>query len=249
MTSDARWFPLALSCFLVLLPAWAATQDGSPSTVEANLEDSQVLLRRLQAQLDGLQAQFSALQAEQAASAELNQQQSQQLQALQRGLGDAPGVGAQSNLQALRATLIDALSRNLPQSRYYALQADRLVIPADPLFGVDSVTLDDADRARREPLGETLGAALTFLPPDQPWRLLISGHTDLRAYLGKVQVGGSWDQAGAWAAALAGYLRERGVPGERLLVISRADEIPAGGGADLAAFKRNRRVEIILSLE
>lgn len=102
-------------------------------------------------------------------------------------------------------------------------------------FSYDSAHIDERAVPRILEVGEALLA-------DPALRARLEGHTDergTRSYnlsLGELR-----------GQSVRAFLKQQGVEGNRIEVVSHGEEIPVVEGSDEEAWKQNRRVEILLS--
>ncbi|WFE69626.1 flagellar motor protein MotB [Thiomicrospira sp. R3] len=81
-------------------------------------------------------------------------------------------------------------------------------------------------------------------------KILVRGHTDRVPLTGSRRFRTNWDLSASRAASVGEYLLDLGfVKAENLKVEGRADSMPISTLGDFANYSKDRRVEIIISLE
>jgi outer membrane protein OmpA-like peptidoglycan-associated protein len=146
------------------------------------------------------------------------------------GAGTGALIGADLDRQA--AELRGSLSSNISVTN----TGEYLIVnmPQDLLFATDSATV--RSDLRRDL--QTVGSSLLRYPNS---RIEVIGHTDNTGTAAYNQ-----DLSQRRAAAVAGVLRETGVPGTRLAAYGRGEDQPIASNLTPEGRAQNRRVEIII---
>ena len=121
----------------------------------------------------------------------------------------------------------------------------RLIFPSDVAFVAGSARLTPPARERALALGQEIAAAISVLPPDEPWVLRVDGHTD-RQPVGGRTFASNRQLAAARALEVVEVLTEAGVPPERLLPAAFGEFRPLDPADTLEAYQANRRIELQL---
>ena len=116
----------------------------------------------------------------------------------------------------------------------------RLNVDDDVLFASGSAELDAVGRDVLERVADRLKGLDDFIE--------VRGHTDDRPIRGNLarRYPSNWELAGARAARVVRLLEERGIPGDRLAVVSRGPNDPRASNDTAEGRARNRRIEIRL---
>lgn len=119
--------------------------------------------------------------------------------------------------------------------------AGRLSLSSNVAFATGEAELSDEGR---EALDRVAAALIDDLSrnPDQPWLLVIEGHTDRRG-ISTEMFPSNWELSTARAAAVARYLSDQGVPAERIVAAGRAEFDPIDPAPTAEAYRLNRRIE------
>ena len=120
---------------------------------------------------------------------------------------------------------------------------DRFVFQSEVLFNSGSATLEERGLGELSSLAATLNEIAARIPPDINWVLRVDGHTDIRP-ISTPQFPSNWELSTARAIAVVRFLREQGIPAERLSAAGFAEFHPLEPGSSEAALARNRRIEI-----
>lgn len=158
--------------------------------------------------------------------------------------------GRFSSSSPKRGTLPAGLTDRLAQlaQRYPALRFD----PATGIAKFDSDVLFDTgdDRFRPESQQVLTEFAQIFQETSaRDLKIVVVGHTDDRGVAKKPtreRFANNWELSTARALAVANYLRQSGIPEERMGVAGFADHQPVAANASEEDRMRNRRVEIFV---
>jgi flagellar motor protein MotB len=127
------------------------------------------------------------------------------------------------------------------------ISGDRFVLQSDVLFARGSATLDDAAKRQLSPVIDTIKEAIREIPVDLGWLLMVEGHTDRHA-VKSAQFPSNWELSTARASAVVTYAIEQGIPSTRLVAAGVAETQPSDPSATEEADRRNRRIELALTV-
>jgi chemotaxis protein MotB len=123
---------------------------------------------------------------------------------------------------------------------------DRFVFQSEVLFDTGSAVLEAAGKDQMRQLAETLIEISASIPPEVDWILRVDGHTDIRP-INTPEFPSNWELSTARAISVVRYLTEQGVPAERLAATGFGQFQPLDLTDTLAAFRKNRRIELKLT--
>ena len=123
---------------------------------------------------------------------------------------------------------------------------DRFVFQSEVLFDTGSAVLEAAGKDQMRQLAETLIEISASIPPEVDWILRVDGHTDVRP-INTPEFPSNWELSTARAISVVRYLTEQGVPAERLAATGFGQFQPLDPTDTLAAFRKNRRIELKLT--
>jgi chemotaxis protein MotB len=149
-------------------------------------------------------------------------------------------------LERYRSEFFGRLREALGNRADLRVVGDRFVVPTDILFGSGSADLDEAAQTGLAQLAATLRQLSGQIPGDIDWVLRIDGHTD-HAPIHNERFPSNWELSTARAVAIVKYLAEQGIPAERLAANGFGEFQPLDPGLSLAAYARNRRIELQLT--
>jgi len=240
-----------VATFLAIVAMVAATGCVSKGTYKAALaerDDVQARNAALQKDVETARARGDALTQEKG-SLEANnaalQQQIQDMQAQTQGL-DAALQKEKEEARRLKITydgLVGQLKNELAagQVEIQQLKSGLSVnLSQDILFASGSAELDKT------------GSEVLLRVSDQlkstPYQIVIMGHTDNVAIRGGLaqRYPTNWELGSARAARIVRLFQEAGIPGDRLVAVSFADNRPRAANDTPEGRSKNRRIEIRL---
>lgn len=236
----------------ILAVAFAAlsgcVSKGTYKTALAERDDQQARNAALQKEIESARARHEALAQEKNALEANNaalQQQVQDMQAQTQGL-DAALQREKEEARKLKTTydgLVGQLKGELAagQVEIQQLKSGLSVnLAQDILFASGSA---DLDKDGREVLLKVSDQLKTV-----PYQIVIMGHTDNVAIRGSLaqRYPTNWELGSARAARIVRLFQEAGVPADRLVAVSFADNRPRAGNDTPEGRARNRRIEIRL---
>lgn len=234
------WVALSLS---PLAASAAESQDveGLLTETRQQLDQVRTLAADLLVQLQDLRSALEAAEGRNQAQNKRIAELEQQLTEIQQA---DPGTQAE-----LEAAFFGQLSNALGPTPVIDVGEKQVRIASDQIFVFGTGELGAEGRRRLAPLTVALLEALALLPEQGGWRLRVEGHTDSRALKSNARFASNWELSAARAVAVLRYLKQRGVPEQRLLAVGYAASRRQDEATDKAAHRRNRRVEIRLEFD
>ena len=226
-----------------LASAYARAQLQAEREVSAGARQAVALLnaqiRRLRNELSGLRLQLDAADARD----EENQVVIQNLgERLNRALAQKVG-----ELQRYRSEFFGRMREVLGARDDIRVVGDRFVFQSEVLFGVGQAQLGPGGQAQLSRLAEAIRAIQNEIPADVDWMLRIDGHTDRQPIFGG-RYRNNWELSQARALSVVEYLiNQEGIPPDRLAATGFGEFQPLDPADTLAAYDRNRRIEMRLT--
>lgn len=218
------------------LKAEKALTDGQKSEI-ATLNAQLAALRR---QLQSLQEALDAAEAK-------DKEQNAQIENLSTRLNAALARKVQE-LQEVRSRFFEALRKALGDRTDVKVVGDRFIFESDILFGSCSSTLGEPGKIELTKLAAALLEIQSDIPAEVNWVLRVDGHADATP-LGPTCLAyfdSNLDLSAQRAISVVNYLKERGVPGRRLMATGSGSEVPLVAGYSAASLEQNRRIEFKL---
>lgn len=149
-------------------------------------------------------------------------------------------------LTRFRSEFFGRLRAVLGDRKDVQIVGDRFVFSSEVLFpsASDEVSEDGLKQLLR--LAETLKTIATEIPSDLPWVLQVDGHTDRRP-ISTARFPSNWELSTARALAIVKFLRDQGVPAQRLAATGYGEYHPLDPRDTTEAYNRNRRIELKLT--
>lgn len=240
MFPSRQFIPLAsLAGVLLAAPAMSLHPDADADPGE---------LGQLRAYVSDLASRITGLQKLLVESEQRNQRQSQLIERLETRLAECRYTDP-SERQQTRRDFFHDLAEQVPLSPVYRVEAEHLLVMADPVFVFGTGQIGAEGESRLQPLAQTLSRLVERLPQQVGWRLRIEGHTDARQIRGNSRFASNWELSAARAVALLRFLRRQGIAADRLYASGFAATRPLSTALTSAAHRRNRRIEVHLELE
>lgn len=120
---------------------------------------------------------------------------------------------------------------------------DRFVFSSEVLFPSASDEVSEEGLLQLTRLAETLKTVASEIPDDLPWVLQVDGHTDRRP-ISTARFPSNWELSSARALAIVRFLRDQGVPAQRLAATGFGEYHPLDNRNTAEAHARNRRIEL-----
>lgn len=226
----------------------ASELDDTRRTLQAQEETSE----RALAQIELLNRQLAAIRT--------------QLEALNEALGNAQKdiaekelrieeLGRELNLalaqqvrelNRYRSEFFGRLRAVLGERQDVQIVGDRFVFSSEVLFPSASDEVSEEGLRQLVRLAETLKTVARDIPGDLPWVLQVDGHTDRRP-ISTARFPSNWELSTARALAIVKFLRDQGVPAQRLAATGYGEYHPLDSGDSAEAHARNRRIELKLT--
>lgn len=171
--------------------------------------------------------------------------QAVQLARLRQDL-DAALVESAQGLSRYRSEFFGRLRDALGDHPDIRTVGDRFVFQSEVLFGSGSADLDGAGREALDKLADTLIQVTNTIPADVSWILRVDGHTD-RVPIRNFRFESNWELSTARSVAVVKHLISRGLPPDKLAATGFGEYRPLDMREDEIAFRRNRRIEFMLT--
>ena len=123
---------------------------------------------------------------------------------------------------------------------------DRFVFQSEVLFESGSADLDSAGRQTLDKLADTLMQVTNTIPADVRWILRVDGHTD-RVPIRNFRFESNWELSTARSVSVVKHLIDRGLPPDKLAATGFGEYRPMDPREDEIAYRRNRRIEFMLT--
>lgn len=224
------------------------TLDSSEASLKAqtDISDSAVaqieLLNRqmaeIRAQLDELNKALAAANTELAVK-------DLKIDDLGRELNLALAARVQE-LNRYRSEFFGRLRAVLGNRQDVQIVGDRFVFSSEVLFPSASDEVSEDGLLQLLSLADTLKTISAEMPSDLPWVLQVDGHTDRRP-ISTSRFPSNWELSTARALAIVKFLRDQGVPAQRLAATGFGEFHPLDNRDTPDAYTRNRRIELKLT--
>jgi len=204
--------------------------------IQQNTEtDLRTQLAELQTQLQHLQELLAASEAEiDVRDIEIVNLQARLNQALIREVEE---------LARYRSEFFGRLRDILGDRNDIRVVGDRFVFQSEVLFDSGSAELAEGGKEELARLADTLLIIIDDLPDDLNWIIRVDGHTDARP-INTPEFPSNWELSTARATEVVRFLIAQGLPENRLAATGFGAFHPLEEGENLAAYRRNRRIEI-----
>jgi len=165
-------------------------------------------------------------------------------------LGNRLNVALARKVQELnryRSEFFGRLREALGNRDDIRIVGDRFVFQSEVLFATGSADLNEAGERQMKRLAEALKEVSAKIPGDIDWVLRIDGHTDIRPIHTR-QFPSNWELSMARSLSIVRFLIAEGIPAKRLIAAGFGQYHPLDPANTLAAWQRNRRIELRLTL-
>jgi chemotaxis protein MotB len=149
-------------------------------------------------------------------------------------------------LTRFRSEFFGRLRAVLGDRQDVQIVGDRFVFSSEVLFPTASDEVSEEGLKQLLRLAETLKTISREIPEDLPWVLQVDGHTDRRP-IATARFPSNWELSTARALAIVKFLRDQGVPAQRLAATGYGEYHPLDARDTAEAFARNRRIELKLT--
>ena len=171
--------------------------------------------------------------------------QATQLARIRRDL-DAALADRARGLSRYRSEFFDRLRDALGDHPDIRTVGDRSVFQSEVLFESGAANLDSAGRQALDKLADTLMQVTKTIPDDVSWILRVDGHTD-GVPIRNSQFESNWELSTARSVSVVKHLIDRGLPPDKLAATGFGGYRPMDPREDEIAFRRNRRIEFMLT--
>jgi chemotaxis protein MotB len=166
------------------------------------------------------------------------------------GLGKRLNLALARKVQELnryRSEFFGRLREVLGKRDDIRIVGDRFVFQSEILFDTGSAELGEAGQRQMKQLAKALKEVSARIPADIDWVLRVDGHTDRRP-IHTEEFPSNWELSVARALSIVRFLISEGIPAQRLIAAGFGEYHPLDPGNTPAAWRRNRRIELRLTL-
>ncbi|MEQ8825872.1 MAG: peptidoglycan -binding protein [Filomicrobium sp.] len=222
------------------------------SGLSAELDSQKEISNEALAKVDLLNQQLLALRRQIAAlndALEASEQKDRQAQDRIKDLGERLNAALARQVQELkryRSDFFGRLRELLAGRKDIRVVGDRFVFQSEVLFPSGSDQMTPEGLAAMDQLASAIIELENQIPGEIEWALQVDGHTDAQP-INTPQFPSNWELSTARAMSVVRYLISRGVPPKRLVAAGYGEFAPLDRGADIEAFRKNRRIELKLT--
>jgi chemotaxis protein MotB len=199
----------------------------------------------LNRQLAAVRTQLDALNEALAAAETATHAKDLRIEELGRELNLALAARVQE-LNRYRSEFFGRLRAVLGARDDVQIVGDRFVFSSEVLFPTASDEVSEEGLRQLLRLADTLKTIAAEIPPDLPWVLQVDGHTDRRP-IATARFPSNWELSTARAIAIVRFLRDQGIPAQRLAATGYGEFHPLDERDTPVAHARNRRIELKLT--
>lgn len=208
-------------------------------------ETARAQVALLNQQMAALRDQIARLSASLADSEAKDREQQVEIASLGKRLNAALASQVQE-LARYRSEFFGRLREVLGDQPDIRIVGDRFVFQSEVLFETASADLEGEGRDQLSRVASVLKDVAARIPPDIDWILQVEGHSD-RLPIATPLFPSNWELSTARAMSVVRLLIDEGIPPSRLSAAGFGEFHPIDPGDDLAALRRNRRIEIKLT--
>ena len=217
----------------------AKLASANNATLEARAE-----IDRLIAAATALRAELDEMQRLLAIADEKDKENRIAIANLGKKLNEALASKVQE-LNKFRSDFFGEVRQILEGQSGIEVVGDRFVFSSEVLFEPGAADINDRGRAELGKIADILMEVAMKIPEDIPWVLQIEGHTDAIPVSGRYT--DNWDLSTERALSVVRFLIEEGLPANRLSATGYGEFQPIDKGETIAAYQRNRRIELKLT--
>jgi chemotaxis protein MotB len=151
-----------------------------------------------------------------------------------------------NKLEKYRSEFFGQLREALGHNPSVQIKGDRFVFQAELLFASGSADLGQAGKQQLIQLATILKGVAKQIPKDLNWILRIDGHTD-RVPINNSRFASNWELSTARAVSVVRFLAKQGIPEDRMAATGFSKFHPLDPADTPEAYRRNRRIEIMLT--
>ena len=215
------------------------------STEKQLSASAQANVKHLSEQIDGLKNQLDSIS--QALQLEEQKSADQQVELADLGQRLNTLLAKRVNeLESYRSEFFGRLRQVLVENPNIRIQGDRFLLPSELFFASASAILGEQGKQELNKLAQILNEISITIPGDINWILRIDGHTD-QLPINTQRFPSNWELSTARAVAVVRYLVQQGVPPKRMTAAGFGEFHPIDPGQSVAAYQRNRRIELKLT--
>lgn len=217
------------------------------------LAEGRLLSRRAESRIAELTQQVQALRrqlAELDAALKLAEATVKDQKVEIEGLGQRLNLALARKVQELnryRSEFFGRLREILGDRDDIRIVGDRFVFQSEVLFATGSAELGEPGQRQMKRLAEALKQVSARIPKDIDWVLRVDGHTDRRPIHTR-EFPSNWELSVARALSIVRFLIAEGIPARRLIAAGFGEYHPLDPANTPAAWQRNRRIELRLTL-
>ncbi len=208
-------------------------------------ESAHTQLALLNRQMVALREQLSRLTASLEAAEAKDKKQKVKIASLGKRLNVAL-AGKVQELSRYRSEFFGRLREVLGNNPGVRVVGDRFVLQSEVLYDVGSAEIGASGKKQLARLAETLHRISPKIPKDIKWILRVDGHTDKNP-ISTAKLPSNWELSTARAISVVKFLMSKGIPAERLAATGFGEHQPLDTRDDEIAFRRNRRIELMLT--
>ncbi|MDP6121989.1 MAG: peptidoglycan -binding protein [Rhodospirillales bacterium] len=221
-------------------------ESGSALAEEREISESaHTQLALLNRQMVALREQLSRLTASLEAAEAKDKKQKVKIASLGKRLNVAL-AGKVQELSRYRSEFFGRLREVLGNNPGVRVVGDRFVLQSEVLYDVGSAEIGASGKKQLARLAETLHRISPKIPKDIKWILRVDGHTDKNP-ISTAKLPSNWELSTARAISVVKFLMSKGIPAERLAATGFGEHQPLDTRDDEIAFRRNRRIELMLT--
>ncbi|MEE8393632.1 MAG: peptidoglycan -binding protein [Rhodospirillales bacterium] len=226
------------------------------SKMSSKLEESETAIAEERSISESARAQLALLNRQMAALREQLREISQILETKEKlaaeqniqitTLGKRLNAALASKVQELsryRSEFFGRLREVLGAQKGVHIVGDRFVFQSEVLFASGSAELGDEGKKQLARLAQTLLDISRKIPKDIDWILRVDGHTD-NVPISTAKFPTNWELSSARAISVVKFLKNRGIPPNRLAAAGFGEHQPLDKRDDEIAHRRNRRIEL-----
>lgn len=234
------------------LESEVAQLSSSLDTTESSLKDQTEVSEQAIAQIELLNRQIAAVRTQLdelmealAVARDTITDRDIQIEDLGRELNIALAARVQE-LDRYRSDFFGRLRAVLGDRSDIQVVGDRFIFASEVLFPSASDEVSEEGMRQLLRLAETLKTVSQDIPDELPWVLQVDGHTDRRP-ISTARFPSNWELSTARALAIVKFLRDQGIPAQRLAATGYGEYHPLDPTDTAEAYTRNRRIELKLT--
>jgi chemotaxis protein MotB len=233
--------------------AHAKELEARAESAEKSLSAEKDVSRQALARVDELNAQIATLREQLsriAAALEVSEAKVKEQQGQIVELGKRLNLALVNKVEELaryRSEFFGRLRDILGDRSDIRIVGDRFVFQSEVLFAPGSAELGEDAKKQLAQVITALKEVSAKIPPEINWILQVDGHTDRRP-ISTPQFPSNWELSTARAMSVVRFAIEQGIPASRLAAAGFADQQPLETATSEDAYRRNRRIELKLTM-